>query len=250
MRIIVVSSAEDIGGQGASEVEAALASTPSPILGVATGSTPLPVYEALARRRSISAEEVTAFGLDEYVGFSPNHPQSYHAFIAEHVTAPFGLDPCRVHLPDGTADDPAAEAARYERAIHEAGGATIQILGIGSNGHIGFNEPPSPLASRTRVVSLASQTRRDNARFFDDVKDVPTEAITQGIGTILTSRRLLLLAIGIEKADALVHALEGPVTPSCPASAVQLHADVVVIADSAAASRLVLTKRCESLRYA
>lgn len=238
MKIIIVPTLEDVGPVAAEEIWRALRSDPVPVLGVATGSTPLPVYDALAGDLGAEPSSLTVFGLDEYIGLPATHPESYHAFVHAHVTVPLGLDPLRVHLPDGMASDPDHEAVRYEEAIREAGGISIQILGIGTNGHIGFNEPLSSLASRTRAIQLASQTRRDNARFFSRLEEVPQRAITQGIGTIVESRRLLLLATGLEKALALSRAIEGPIAANCPASAIQLHPDVTVIADAAAASQL------------
>jgi glucosamine-6-phosphate deaminase len=180
---------------------------------------------------------VRGFALDEYVGLPPGHPESYRAVIDREVVEPLGLTPDLVRVPG---DDGAIETAgeRYERAIDEAGGVDLQILGLGRTGHIGFNEPGSSFASLTRVKTLTQQTRLDNARFFDSVEDVPLHCITQGLGTILRARHLVLLAFGAAKAAAVAGAVEGPVTASLPASAIQLHPRVTVIVDEAAASRL------------
>jgi glucosamine-6-phosphate deaminase len=223
-------------GELAADVIAALAERrPDAVLGVATGSTPLPVYRAL-EARSLDLSRVQAFALDEYVGLPLEHPESYHSVIAREVTVPLRLDPARVHVPGEGPIEQASEA--YESALREAGGVDLQLLGLGTDGHIGFNEPGSSLASLTRVKTLTEQTRRDNARFFDSVDDVPIHCITQGLGTILRARRLLLLAFGSAKAAAVAAAVEGPVTASVPGSAIQLHPTVTVLVDEAAAAQL------------
>jgi glucosamine-6-phosphate deaminase len=206
------------------------------VLGLATGSTPLAVWKALA---DIGADlsGVRGFALDEYVGLPPGHPQSYAAVIARDVVEPLGLDPSRVLVP-GQLGPIETAGEDYERAIIAAGGVDLQILGIGSDGHIGFNEPGSSFASLTRVKTLTQQTREDNARFFDSITDVPVNCITQGLGSIARARHLVLLAFGESKAAALAAAVEGPVTSSLPGSAIQLHPHVTVIADEAAASEL------------
>lgn len=214
------------------------------VLGVATGSSPLGTYAALAERvraGSLDVSRVSAFALDEYVGLDPAHPESYHSVIHRTVTEPLGLDPARVHVPDGTAADLDAACADYERLIREAGGVDLQLLGIGANGHIGFNEPTSSFASRTRIKTLAPQTRADNARFFDSAEQVPVHCVTQGLGTILEARQLLLVAQGEGKADAVARMTEGPLASVCPASALQLHRDAIVVIDRAAASKLRLS---------
>jgi glucosamine-6-phosphate deaminase len=214
---------------------------PGAVLGLATGSSPLPAYRELNRRSrdgEVSLSGCRAFLLDEYVGLPRTHPESYHSVIRREFTDQAGLE--RVDGPDGEAEDIPAEAARYEAAIAEAGGVDVQLLGIGTDGHLGFNEPGSSLASRTRVKTLTRQTRTDNARFFDSADDVPRHVITQGLGTILDAGHLVLIATGEGKADAVAAAAEGPVSAFCPASILQLHPRATVVVDEAAASKLRL----------
>jgi glucosamine-6-phosphate deaminase len=217
---------------------------PRAVLGVATGSSPLGAYAALAARvgrGEVDLSRASAFALDEYVGIPPESPQSYAATIAQDVTGPLGMDPDLVHTPDGMARDLDAACASYEAAIRMAGGVDVQLLGIGANGHIGFNEPTSSFASRTRIKTLAPRTREDNARFFGgDLDAVPLHCITQGLGTILDARRLVLVAQGETKAAAVAAAVEGPLTAMVPGSALQLHQHATVLLDEAAASRLTL----------
>ncbi|BAJ74401.1 6-phosphogluconolactonase/Glucosamine-6-phosphate isomerase/deaminase [Microbacterium testaceum StLB037] len=241
--VVITRSADEASALAADHVARAIAAQPRLVLGVATGSTPERFYRHLARRIAedgLDTSGVRAFALDEYVGLPADHPESYAAVIERTVTTPLGLDPAHVHVPDGRAADPFAAAAAYDRAIDEAGGVDIQILGIGRNGHIGFNEPGSSLGSRTRVKTLAASTREANARFFADPADVPVHCITQGIGTIREARHLLLLAFGADKSTALAGAVEGPVSASLPGSAIQLHAHVTVLADEDAAQQLTL----------
>lgn len=208
------------------------------VLGLATGSTPASTWRALARRREeIDLSRMTAFALDEYLDIADDHPERYQAVIEREVTAPLGLRGEQVRVPGDCGKDTMAPQ-RYEEAIRRAGGIDLQVLGIGRNGHIAFNEPGSPWDSRCRITELSAQTRRDNARFFDAPDQVPAYCITQGIGTILEAREVLLLAYGSAKADALRAALEGPATTSVPASALRSHPRVTVIADRAAAAQL------------
>jgi glucosamine-6-phosphate deaminase len=236
--VVIVGSAEDAGELAAGAIAGLVARKPDAVLGLATGSTPLTTWSALAAY-GLDLSRVRAFALDEYVGLPPGHPESYRAVITREVVEPLGLTPELVHLP-GAPDAGPLEAAgqRYEAAIAAAGGIDLQVLGIGRTGHIGFNEPGSSFASRTRVKTLTEQTRIDNARFFDSVDEVPMHCVTQGLGTILDARHLVLLAFGEAKADAIAGAVEGPVTASLPASAIQLHPHVSVIVDEAAASGL------------
>ena len=241
---VVILSTPDMGGALVGEAIAELLGRrPAAVLGLATGSTPLPVYRDLACRYAsgkLSLARARAFLLDEYVGLPPEHPSSYRAFIAEHVEARLDFARGAVTRPDATADDLPAACAAYEEAIAAAGGIDLQLLGIGTDGHIAFNEPGSSLSSRTRIKTLTDSTRHDNARFFDSVDDVPRHVVTQGIGTILEARHVVLLAFGAEKADAVAAAVEGPVTALCPASALQLHPHATVVVDEAAASGLRL----------
>ena len=212
---------------------------PEAVLGLATGSTPVPVYAALpSRLAGVDVSRVRGFALDEYVGLDPAHPESYRSVLTREVVEPLGLDPARVFVPNGSLDGIEHAGDDYERALAEAGGVDLQILGIGTDGHIGFNEPGSSFASATRVKTLTRQTRQDNARFFDSIDDVPRHCITQGLGTILRARHLVLLAFGKGKAEAVAGAVEGPVTASLPASAIQLHPHATVVIDDAAASDL------------
>ncbi|WP_114856589.1 glucosamine-6-phosphate deaminase [Brachybacterium sp. YJGR34] len=222
-----------------------------PVLGLATGSSPLPAYAELIRRHQeegLSFARARAVLLDEYVGLTAAHAQSYHRVIREQFTAHLDIDDAAVMSPDGAADDPAAEALAYDRRIAEAGGVDLQILGIGANGHIAFNEPSSSLASRTRVVGLTRRTISDNARFFDDPADVPVRAISQGLGTVREARRIVLTASGEGKAEAVAQLVEGPISARWPATSLQLHPDVVVVVDEAAASRLELSDYYRSVQ--
>jgi glucosamine-6-phosphate deaminase len=210
-------------------------------LGLATGSSPLSVYRDLIRRHreeGLVFSGAQAFLLDEYVGLPPSHPQSYAHVIRAEFTDHLDIDSARVHSPDGAADDIFAAAEQYDALITRSGPVDVALLGIGANGHIGFNEPGSSLGSRTRVTTLTEQTRRDNARFFDSVDEVPRYVITQGLGTIGAARHLVLIATGTHKAAAVAAAVEGAVTASCPASVLQLHPHVTVVVDETAASRL------------
>lgn len=237
--IVIVPSPADAGALVADEIVRLIAERPDTVLGLATGSTPLPVYEALRSRvEGLDVSRVRGFALDEYVGIDPNHPESYRSVITREVVEPLGLNPDLIHTPNGALETISHAGDDYERAIAEAGGIDLQILGIGTSGHIGFNEPGSSFASRTRVKTLIEQTRKDNARFFDRVEDVPMHCITQGLGTILGAKHLVLLAFGEGKAAAVAGAVEGPVTSSLPGSAIQLHPHVTVVVDEAAASQL------------
>ncbi len=242
MEIVVVDSPDRLGEVAADVVEELLRTRPDAVLGFATGSSPLPLYRTLAARvgRGLSVAGIHGFALDEYVGLSPEHPASYHRVIAQEVEAPLGLAPGTVAVPDGMAVDLEAACAAYEEAIRAAGGIDLQVLGIGADGHLGFNEPGSSLASRTRIKTLTDRTRRDNARFFEDPATVPRHCLTQGVGTILEARHLLLLATGSRKAAAVAAAVEGPLGARCPASAIQLHPHTTVIVDEAAAAGLEL----------
>ncbi|MEV7087132.1 glucosamine-6-phosphate deaminase [Streptomyces sp. NPDC093085] len=243
MEVVIVQDAAEGGALIADSIAALLRRKPDALLGVATGSTPLPVYQALADRVRSGAVDVSAARiaqLDEYVGLPAGHPESYRSVVLREVVEPLGLDPSAFLGPDGTATDIQAACEAYDRALAEAGGVDLQLLGIGTDGHIGFNEPCSSLASRTRIKTLTRQTREDNARFFATPDEVPHHVITQGIGTILEARHLILLATGEGKADAVAQAVEGPVAALVPASALQLHPHATVVADEAAASRLKL----------
>ncbi|MCU1574011.1 MAG: glucosamine-6-phosphate deaminase [Micrococcaceae bacterium] len=244
MEIIVLPDTDAVARTAADVLEEQVRSGPS-VLGLATGSTPLGTYRELIdrhRRNGLSFADAQAFLLDEYVGLAASHPASYHSVIRNEFTDSVDFAPGAVHGLDGSTKDPEAEAARYDRSIAAAGGVDVQILGIGTDGHVGFNEPMSSLASRTRIKTLTRQTRQDNARFFDHPDDVPEHVLTQGLGTIRDARHLLLLGLGEAKADAVAAAVEGPVAAVCPASALQLHPHVTVLLDTAAASKLAHTE--------
>jgi glucosamine-6-phosphate deaminase len=243
VEVVIVPSREEAGWLVGDAVVALVDRKPDAVLGLATGSTPLPVYEELARRCAageLSLAQARGFLLDEYVGLRKGHPEAYREFIARELEARVDFGPDAVRGPDANAEDIPAACAEYESAIRSAGGVDIQLLGIGTDGHIGFNEPGSSLASRTRIKTLTNQTREDNARYFDSLAEVPRHVVTQGIGTILEARHLVLLAFGTIKAPAVAKAVEGPVTAMVPASALQLHPHATVVADEEAASSLRL----------
>ncbi len=238
--VIVVGSRKAAGALVAEAIERLVGTRPDAVLGLATGDTPLPVYRALVERvrAGLDLSAVRGFALDEYVGIPVTHPESYHSVIARDVVGPLKLNPAAVHVPDGRTLGIETAGERYEVAITSSGGIDLQILGIGTDGHIGFNEPGSSFASLTRVKTLTRQTREDNARFFASIDDVPVHSITQGLGTILRAKRLVLLAFGAAKAHAVAAAVEGPLSASVPASAIQLHPRATVVVDEEAASML------------
>lgn len=244
MEVVICSSAAEVGHLAADKVASILTSVgPDAVLGVATGSSPLALYDALTHQVASGAldlRHVSAFALDEYVGLPPEHAQSYASVIDATVTRPLGLDPKLVHVPEGFADDIEAAARAYEEAIRSVGGIDVQILGVGVNGHIGFNEPTSSLASRTRIKTLTEKTRSDNARFFDDPDEVPTHCLTQGLGTIMDAGEIVLVAQGSAKAKAIAAIVEGPVSAICPGSVLQFHPRVTIVVDEPAASKLAL----------
>lgn len=237
---IEIHVAPDAGAAGrlaAEIIRDALRKDPGLVLGVATGGTPRCTYEELVRS-AVDLSSATLFLLDEYVGLDGADPRTCRGTIRAQLTGPLGIDDERINAPDVDAVDLSAACARYEADIDDAGGIALQLLGIGRNGHIGFNEPGSSFESLTRLVQLADTTISDNSRFFGSPADVPTHAVTQGIATVLRAGHLLLLANGASKAEVLSAALTGPTTPDVPASALQLHGHVTVIADAEAAARL------------
>ncbi|MGW9628081.1 glucosamine-6-phosphate deaminase [Microbacterium sp. NPDC055521] len=240
--VVILENKAAAGALVADEIVRLIDEVKNPVLGLATGSTPLPVYEALRERLAgHDVSHVRGFALDEYVGLDAAHPESYRSVITREVIEPLGLDPELIRVPNGDLETIRHAGDDYERDITEAGGVDLQLLGIGTDGHIGFNEPGSSFASTTRLKTLTERTREDNARFFDSRDDVPRHCITQGLGTILRARHLVLLAFGESKARAVAAALEGPVSAILPASAIQLHPHVTVVLDEAAASKLALT---------
>ena len=240
-QIVIVENADAAGDLVSEAVLALIARRPDAVLGLATGSTPLTTYRALERKivgRGVDVSRVRGFALDEYVGIPSEHPESYRSVITREVVAPLGLTPELVHVPNGSRESLQTAGDDYEAAIVDAGGIDLQLLGIGRTGHIGFNEPGSSLASLTRTKTLTSQTRLDNARFFESLDEVPLHCITQGLGTILRARHLILLAFGDAKAESVRAAAEGPVSASQPGSVIQLHPHATVVVDEAAAAKL------------
>ncbi|AIQ14172.1 glucosamine-6-phosphate deaminase [Paenibacillus durus] len=237
MNIFKFKNDEDFVQTGANLVASLLQSSPKAVLGLATGSTPIGVYERLVqmhRKGLVSFAKASSYNLDEYVGLPVDHPESYRSFMNKHLFDHVDIDLSRTHVPNGNAGDLAAECLAYDQMLEEEGPVDLQILGIGSNGHIGFNEPDASLTSGTHVVDLLPETREANARFFPSLADVPTQAITMGVGSILKARQILLLVRGAEKAEAIRNAVKGPITTQCPASLLQSHPNVVVLVDEGA----------------
>ncbi|MCK5327746.1 MAG: glucosamine-6-phosphate deaminase [Candidatus Latescibacteria bacterium] len=239
MRVIIEKDYEAISGKAAEFVAEIVRNKPDCVLGLATGSTPIGLYKELIRmhkEEGLDFARVTTFNLDEYYGLTPAHDQSYHYFMHDNLFNYINVSPANINVPSGTAPDVEASCARYEEMIEEAGGIDIQVLGIGSDGHIAFNEPGSSLASSTRLVTLTEETVQDNARFFETEEEVPRFAITMGVGTILETRKCLVLASGAKKAGIIAEAVEGPITSQITASALQMHPDTVVIVDEEAST--------------
>lgn len=241
MRVVILENADDVAVYGARVFRRQVSHKPASVLGLATGSTPLALYRrliALCDTGEISFSEVTSFNLDEYLGLGSDHPQSYRNFMNRELFEHIDIDSARTHVPAGDTANARQAARDYEQEIAAAGGIDLQLLGIGRNGHIGFNEPSSSLSSRTRVKTLTARTIEDNSRFFARDEYQPHLAITMGIGTILDSAHALLLATGSAKARAVADMIEGPVAARCPASALQLHEKATIVIDAPAASAL------------
>ena len=245
MEVIILPTAAEASEVAARLVARQVREKPSSVLGLATGSTPCKLYQLLARMHredGLDFSKATTFNLDEYVNLDPTHPASYHQFMEENFFSHVNVRRESVHIPDGMVADVPAHCADYEKAIRKAGGIDLQILGLGSDGHLGFNEPGSSLASRTRIKTLTERTRSDNARFFTGAQEVPHHVITMGLGTIMESQMCLLLAFGKAKAEAVAASVEGPVTASVPGSLLQFHPQAKVLLDAESASSL---KRAE-----
>lgn len=242
MLLILKPDAGEVGVAAARIIGNAVRRNPAIRLGLATGSTTLGMYKELVRlhrEESLDFSRVVTFNLDEYLGLPADHPQSLHYFMQQHFFSQVNVPAQNIHCPDGSIKGQYREyCASYERAIRDAGGIDLQVLGIGRNGHVGFNEPTSSLGSRTRLKVLTKDTIEDNRKFFDPHEPVPECSITMGIGTILEAKRILLLATGSAKAAPIADAIEGPITASITASALQLHPDVTFIVDRDAGSRL------------
>jgi glucosamine-6-phosphate deaminase len=244
MEVVILADADEIGGVAADAIGALLGRTPAAVLGLATGSSPMAIYDQLAARCDaglISFANARGFTLDEYVGLPADHPERYRTVIDNVFVSRVDFAPGAVQSPDGLAAHIPAACAAYENAIRDAGGVDLQIVGIGTDGHVAFNEPGSSLASRTRIKTLTRQTRIDNARFFGgDVESVPTHCLTQGLATIMEARHVVLVATGRSKAEAVHQLVEGPVSALWPATILQHHPHVTVLLDDAAARRLQL----------
>lgn len=241
MRIYEAKDYQEMSRKAANILSAQVILKPDSVLGLATGSTPIGMYDQLVewyKKGDLDFSKVKTVNLDEYKGLTHDNDQSYYYFMHEHLFDRVNIDPANTNLPDGTEEDPEKECARYEKLIESMGGVDIQLLGIGHNGHIGFNEPDSTFAKTTHCVDLAESTIEANKRFFASVDDVPRQAYTMGIGTIMKAKKILLIVNGESKADAVAKAFFGPVTPEVPASILQFHSDVVVIGDSAALSKI------------
>ncbi|MGA1599283.1 MAG: glucosamine-6-phosphate deaminase [bacterium] len=238
MEILIRDTPEACAEVAAQVVCRLLKTKSQPVLGLATGGTPLRMYQELIRlhrEEELSFRDCKTFNLDEYVGLPPEDERSYHYYMHHHLFRHIDIDPLQVHLPNGYASDLRESCRGYERLIQEAGGIDLQVLGIGSNGHIGFNEPTGSFASRTWVKILSEQTIRDNSMYFEDVEQVPRHVLTMGIATIMEARHCLLLATGAKKADAIRRMIEGPVSSMCPASILQMHQRVTVVLDEESA---------------
>ena len=243
MRVIIVKDTKQLGKVSAGLIATEMKRKPTFVLGLATGTSPIPLYQEFIRlnkSKALDFSTTITFNLDEYVGLKPTHDQSYRYFMNQQLFDHVNINKKNTHVPDGMARDVAASCVDYECMIADVGGIDCQVLGIGSNGHIGFNEPGTSLASRTHMTKLTESTINDNARFFARRQDVPTKAVTMGIGTILDSERVLLVANGPKKADCIAKAIEGPITAMVPASALQLHPRATFVVTEDAATKLTL----------
>jgi len=248
MRIYVVDDYQHLSKKAANLVASQIGLKPNSVLGLATGSTPEGMYQELVRLHhedDLDFNEVVTFNLDEYYGLDKDNPQSYYYFMVKNLFSLVNIRPENIHIPNGKAVDIEMECRQYEKAIKSTGGIDLQVLGIGRNGHIGFNEPDVKFEAITHLVYLDEETIEDNSRFFERVEDVPKTAISMGIKTIMQSKKILLLASGKEKAEIVKEALQGGITPETPASVIQLHPDVTVILDKEAA--VLLEKGDDSL---
>ncbi len=246
MKLVITKDYDDLSKQAARLIADEVKQRPDTVLGLATGGTPVGMYReliAIHQKEGVDFSQASSFNLDEYVGLSGQHPQSYRAYMDENLFDHINLPREKTNVPHGDAADLGAECKRYEQAIAAAGGIDIQVLGIGNNGHIGFNEPGSAKDTTTRVVQLTKSTIEANARYFDTIEEVPTQAISMGIRTILSAKKIVLLASGKAKAEAVQRMLEGEMTSDVPASLLQQHPDVTVIVDEEAAVALSANTR-------
>lgn len=237
MKIIAVDNKEEMSEKASGIIISLINQNPEAILGLATGATPIETYKLLIRDHKLnrtSYKNIQTFNLDEYVGLGNNHPNSYHNFMNEQLFKHIDVSKSQTHLPNGLATEPEHECVRYEQSIQLKGGIDLQLLGIGQNGHIGFNEPGTSFDSSTHIIKLAESTRIANAKYFTNIDEVPTHAITMGIKTIMKAKRIILLASGQKKACALSKVIYGKVTEEVPASILQRHPNVTIIADKEA----------------
>lgn len=237
LNICKAETVEEVARLAADRFQELLCTKPACVLGLATGSTPIPLYrELIAREQAgrIDFSRVRSVNLDEYKGLAPDHPQSYRRFMQENLFDHISIRPENTYVPDGLATDVDAMCSAYERTIEDLGGVDLQLLGLGHDGHIGFNEPCDHFPTRTHETALAEITRQANARFFASETEVPTAAYTMGVGTVMAARRILMIVTGADKSDILHKAFFGPVTPWVPASILQFHPDVTLICDRAA----------------
>ena len=243
MEVLIFPDAQSLARKSADLVESQIKTFPDSVIGLATGSTPQGLYDELIRRHKdyhLSFARVKTFNLDEYVGIPANHPQSYRTFMDDNLFTKINIVSSNTQVPNGLSENPLDVGPAYEKMIEEAGGIDLQVLGVGTDGHIGFNEPTSSIGSITRIKTLTKQTIEDNSRFFKPDEFQPKLAITMGIKTILDARRIILLAYGENKAEAVRDMVEGPLSAFCPASALQLHQRTTILIDESAASKLSL----------
>ncbi|PZE20210.1 glucosamine-6-phosphate deaminase [Paenibacillus xerothermodurans] len=238
MNLLTFDSQQKLHESAAGIITGLVQTRPRAVLGLATGGTPVGIYHAMVKsyqRGLVSFRSATTFNLDEYVGLPESHPESYHSYMRNQLFRHIDLPPAQAHIPDGNAADIVAECKRYDRLLEDAGQIDLQLLGLGHNGHIGFNEPAHTLISGTHLVNLQEDTRKANARFFHSIDKVPSRALTMGIGTILKAKTILLVVKGADKAEIVHTALTGPITTQCPASLLQTHPRLVVLLDAEAA---------------
>ncbi|MGG3891409.1 glucosamine-6-phosphate deaminase [Metabacillus fastidiosus] len=246
MKLIVVKNSDEMSKLAAEKMLAVIKEKPNATIGLATGGTPKGVYAELRKdhqANGTSYGQIKTVNLDEYVGLSPDDPNSYHYYMNEEFLSHINIKEENIHLPNGIADDLQTECKRYEEIISSLGGIDLQLLGIGHNGHIGFNEPGTSFESRTHLVHLTEETIQANSRYFDSIDNVPTKALTMGIKTILESNEIILVANGKEKAKAIKFLVEDPIDELVPASALRAHENVTIIVDEAAASLLQKEKK-------
>lgn len=246
MEFIIAESTEDMSRRAADRIASFVEADPSCVLGLATGTTPIGLYACLVddcAQGKISFADVTTFNLDEYRGLDPEHDQSYRYFMKKHLFDHVDIDQARTHVPEGSNPDAEAVCAVYEQAIEEAGGIDLQLLGLGPNGHIGFNEPEDTFPKATHCVDLTESTIQANSRLFACADDVPRQAYTMGIGTIMKARKVLMVVSGADKADIVDAVVNGPVKPEVPASVLQLHPDVTIIVDAEAGAKCKLSEK-------